>query len=293
MKRLFIISLLYIFLAGCKENGKAEALKENYPMLDYVTVGKKLDSVSHPYIIHLKNDKKEIVFIGCDHSNNPALKQFSLIEQYFINLKPQIAFNEGGELPDSIHFASMQEAIAQHGETGCLKYLCDTAGIKMVNGDINDSTEFSLTLKKHDKDELFLYYIMERLVIPYLNKAYGDRPFEELYEKAIRVWFVQQGFPLTKEEQGLAYFKKLYQKYLGHPFELKITADIEQFDYINPDCKFCAIGRTSKMVRDSVLLSKIDQSLNTFDRIIITFGAGHALAVEPSLKQIIQKQRGR
>jgi hypothetical protein len=45
------------------------------------------------------------------------------------------------------------------------------------------------------------------------------------------------------------------------------------------------------VVRDSVLLSKIDRALDHYDRVMVTFGHGHALAVEPALQQIIDKKR--
>ncbi|GAA0534335.1 hypothetical protein GCM10009415_14860 [Chitinophaga japonensis] len=280
-----------MLLAACGESRRNTDRDKSYQVLDYVTVGKIMDTVQLPYVIHLQHGQKELVFIGCDHNYDTAHRQFVLIEQAFAALQPQIAFNEGGQLPDSLHYPSMQAAIMKNSETGCLKYLCNEAGIKMVNGDTGDSLEFSITLKKHPREELFLYYVMERLVIPYLYGAYGSRPFEELYNEAIDGWFVKEGFPLTKEERTLTYFNTLYRKYMGRPLELKMTADMEQFDYVNPDCRFCAIGRTSKMVRDSILLDKIDQALYRYDRIIVTFGAGHALAVEPALKQVVGKER--
>jgi hypothetical protein len=84
----------------------------------------------------------------------------------------------------------------------------------------------------------------------------------------------------------------LFRKHVGTPFKPEVSFDnIEKFDYINGNCKFCAIGRTSKVVRDSVLLSKIDRALDRYDRVMVTFGHGHALAIEPALHQIINKKR--
>jgi hypothetical protein len=175
----------------------------------------------------------------------------------------------------------------KYGETGALKYLSDSARIRMWDGDMADSAEFKVTLKKYNKEDLLLYYVMERLVIPYLSGAYSKQPFEELYHKAIKKWFVQQGFPLTGDEQSYAYFKQLFRSKLGHEFKLELNADIEAFDYINPKCKYCAVGRTSKMVRDSNLISKIDKALNRYDRVMVTFGHGHALALEPAVKAMV------
>ena len=84
-----------------------------------------------------------------------------------------MAFNEGGQVSEATHYEipTGSEAAAQRGETGSLKYLSDRAGIKLLNGDIEDSTEFAITLKKHPKDKLFLYYVMERIVTSYVYGA--------------------------------------------------------------------------------------------------------------------------
>jgi hypothetical protein len=243
------------------------------------------------YVIDLKTGSKRLVFVGCDHSYNIGDRQYAVIHQYFNDSSPQIALNEGGQFPDTLHFATAEQAVSQKSESGFLKYLCDSAGIKMVDGDISDSLEFSITLKRFPKEDLFLYYIMERLVIPYLNKAYGERPFEELYPLAIDRWFVKPGFPLSEKEQPLDYFKQLYLEKMGRPFILEINKDnFEKFDYANGgDCKYCEIGRSSKMTRDSILLQKINTALSKYDRVFITFGVGHALAIEPALKEIMTR----
>lgn len=250
------IALVY----ACQTNksGKGK-LEEKYKMLDYVEVGKILPEIKAPYVIDVSNGDKRIVFIGCEHVRDTTHQQFATIKQCFNDLKPQIAFNEGGQMPDSMHFSSMSEAVLKKGETGCLKYLSDEAGIEMINGDTEDSLEYTLTLQKYPKDKMFLYYVMERIVVPYLYGAYGNASFEETYNKLVSSWFVANGFPLDAEERTISYFEQLYRKYTGVPFKATLNEQIEKFDYINGgDCEFCEIGRASKMVRDSVLLSKAD-----------------------------------
>jgi len=276
---LLVMLMLYCYTVNCQT-------------VDYITVGKMMDTVKVPYVIDLKAGQKRLVFIGCDHSRDTTSGFFKVIGRYFNDLKPDIAFNEGGQMADSIHFVSAADGFQRKAETGVLKYWSDRAGIHMMNGDTPDSLEFAITLKRYPADQLFLYYMMERLVIPYLSGAYGKVPFEGLYQKVVKKWFVQEGFPLNEKQQSLAYFRQLYRKYTGHDFELKLTQDIEKFDYINGgNCSFCEIGRSSKMVRDSLLLNKIDLALEQYDRVMVTFGLGHALAIEPALKQLISKYK--
>lgn len=285
----------YIFLSaisflqpGCTQTPKAPASSQ-LPTIDYVTVGKMMDTIRAPYVIDLDKEGKKLVFIGCDHNRDSTHAQYDTIRWYFQKIAPAIALNEGGQMPDSLHFSSLADAAFRKGESGALKYLCDSATIPMLNGDTPDSTEFSITLKRYPKNELLLYYMMERLVIPYLNGAYGQQPFESLYTKAIDKWFVREGFPLNNQERTYDYFQALYAKYLGQPFELKLTKAVENFDFINGgDCHFCAVGRASKMVRDSLLLEKIKFHLHKSDRVIVTFGHAHAIALKPALIALFQ-----
>jgi hypothetical protein len=289
LKKIISIGVIMLIVA-CTLDKSYNKQALSYRTNDYVTVGRMMDTVKTPYVIDLVKGKKRVVFIGCEHIRDTLHPQFRILKSYFDHLQPQIAFNEGGQVGMDVHFASYNEGILVNGETGALKYLSDGTKIEMQNGDITDSVEFKAILQKYSVDDLLLYYMMERLIIPQLSGAYGNHPFEELYDKAINKWFIAQGFPLSPQQRSLAYFKALYKKNLGHDFELKLTPDIEKFDYINGgDCKFCAIGRASKMIRDNFLLTKIDEALNTYDRVIVVFGHGHALAVEPALKQIINR----
>lgn len=278
---VILLAALSLFACASKQPAKLNTR-------DYVTVGKMMDSIKPPYVVDARGGDKRVVLVGCDHNRDPQHPQFATLQKYFQKLQPQVAFNEGGPIADTVHYKSIAEAAKARGETGALKFLSDGEGIKMMDGDMADSAEFKVMLRKYPKEDLLLYYIMERLVIPYLNGAYGNPPFEQLYAKAIKNWFADEGFPLSKSERTLGYFKSLYKSRIGHDFALTMNADVEKFDYINGgDCKYCALGRSSKMVRDSTLLSKIDKALQRNDRVIVTFGQGHALAIEPALRQLV------
>lgn len=112
---------------------------------------------------------------------------------------------------------------------------------------------------------------MERTVLPHIAGVNGNRSFGKPTVDGIRQNFVNRGFPIAQTEWSLAHFRQLLQTYVGHPFKAELNADIELFDYVNGgNCEFCAIGRASKMVRDSALLAKIDRMLNQHDRVTVT-----------------------
>lgn len=283
----YICVLALFLIAGQACTKEKKTTINQWDTVDYVAVGKQMDSIRAPYIIDLQAKNKHLIFVGCEHTQDTTHRQFTLIDQLFAGLKPQIAFNEGGQV--TRRYPSRKEAILHNGETGCLKFACDRAGIPMMNGDLADSLEFVLMQQKYTVHDLLLYYVMERMIIPYLYGAYGKIPFNTFYDQKLPEWFVKNGLRVPEQEQSFAFYQQLYRRKMGHPLQIALTDDVEKFDYINDQCYYCAVGRASKMVRDSVLLTKIDAALAQYDRVMVTFGHGHALAVEPALKQIMRK----
>lgn len=277
-----------LLLLATDSDAQAVRGSRSYPMLDYIEVGTRLESVKTPYVVDVRHGEKRIVFIGCVHEADRTHPQFEAIGRYFDEMKPQIAFNEGGQIADDVHYASLDEAIAKDGETAVLKFYADRAGIKMIDGDMDARTEFQMTLKEQPRDRLFLYFVIERLAIPYRYGAYPRETFANVFQRMVPLYFVKNGFPLSMDEQRLDYFESLYQKYMGKRFDVE-SFDLEAFDYVNDSCPFCAVGRSSKVARDHALLGKIDDALERYDRVIVTFGHGHAMAVEPALQAIVDR----
>jgi hypothetical protein len=75
-----------------------------------------------PYILDISNKQKHLIYYGVNHSNNPNDSMFIDIENRFINLKPEIAFNEGGN--GYPLFSTRDSAIQLNGDAGFLLYLC-------------------------------------------------------------------------------------------------------------------------------------------------------------------------
>jgi uncharacterized Rmd1/YagE family protein len=291
MKNLILFFPLILFFS-CKETPKKEVFPPitHFETRNYVKVGQLFDSIKPAYVIDVSNGNKRIVFIGCEHQMAANHPQFAAIETYFKALQPQITFNEGGQIADTIRYKTYQMGIEKNGESGALKYLSDNIGIKMRDGDMSDSLQFAYTSRYHTQEEWYLYYMIERIIVPYYYDKNKKESLDTVFSKTTKGYFTRKGFKMSEEQLSLNHFKTVYKKYMGKPFDIN-NFDMEAFDYVNDNCKFCAIGRTSKIVRDSVLLTKIDNALDTYDRVMVTFGHGHALAVEPALRQIINRKR--
>lgn len=293
MKKYFFFLFYLGILFACKNEEK----NVEYPTIDYLTVKLKLDTLNKSYrqsgifpTVYSTsfNGKKSITFFGASHVRDPEHPQFKLLMKSFNEQNPQIAFNEGGQIEDSLHFSSVKSAVEKEGETGVLKMLCDQKGIKMMNGDMTEKEEFTSLLAKFPRDQIYLYLATERFLHPYKQGFLGQEAIEKMFLKDFIKYLDKNDFNPTKEEKSFNYLKKLYQKYFNQVLDLESLVEVHDY-YLTNKGEFGKIGRASKQIRDQILLSKIDKALDTHDRVFVVFGTSHFVAVQPAIQYIIDK----
>jgi hypothetical protein len=293
----FIAILLAIFFFSFACTNK-ESNVISYPTYDYLLVKKKLDTINaefnksgyKPTFLKLTKNNKSLVFFGASHVRDTLHPQFKAVKDAFLAQKPQVAFNEGGQIPEEKTFKSEGEAILEDGETGLLKHLCNQSQIKLINGDMDTAEEFNGLLKAFPKDQVLLYLACERFLNPYKSGFLGDMPIEAAYQKDFLTYLTKYKFPLTTQNKSFPYLKSLYFKYFKKTLELKNLVEVHDYYLLNTGA-FGDIGRKSKEIRDQALLLKIDLALDSNDRVFVVFGASHLVAVQPGLQYIIDKKR--
>lgn len=289
----FLYSTIFTIVAFCL-SCKQKTTQANYPTIDYLTVRKKLDTLNaiahHPTVSVLKNNKKQITFFGTSHVRETNHPQFKAIEEAFMTQKPQIAFNEGGQVPETEHYDLRNSAILKDGETGLLKFLCDQQQIKLLNGDMNTDEEFAGLLSKFPREQVFLYLGIERFLQPFSQGFEGEMPIEIAFQKSFIAYLEKYKFGPTAQEKDINYLKSLYYQYFKQNVNLNNLINVHEY-YLLDTGIFGKIGRTSKCIRDQALLKKIDVALDKHDRVFVVFGASHWVAVQPALKFIIEKER--
>ncbi|MDD3085377.1 MAG: hypothetical protein PHU32_05835 [Candidatus ainarchaeum sp.] len=278
--------LLIILFTNC--NNSKPTLDENYETISYLEI--KIDSLGNlpktPYIIDLKRNQKRLVVIGTLHSRDTNNQMFPQIEKIYKELKPEVAINEGGQI--SKIYTDKKTAITNNGELGFLKFLCDKQNIKMLNGDMPDEKEFNELVKFSSREKALLFFASERFVLPYTY--FGTKGnIESLYRSDfIEGYMAECGIKLKPEEKHFSYYKSLYEKYFNIPFSIdRINSD--DFSPIRKTNDFCNVARKSKELRDKYLLKKIEEQLKHHNKVLVVFGGWHVLAIEPALKQIINR----
>ena len=262
--------------------------KKKYPTVSYLEI--KVDSMGNlpknPYILTFKNKGKQVDIIGTQHSNDTNDKMFTVIEDIFKTLKPEIVINEGGNLTKK--YDSRNDAIRRSGELGIEKYLADNAGIKTFNGDMPDKLEFDQLAKIYSKKEALVYFASERFILPF---AFGQYPgdLQTQYDSIfIKRYLMKEKIELNAEECTFTYYKAAYKEYFKQDFSLDNINQLDFTPFLNRG-RFNDITRSSKELRDQYLLNKIEEQLKLHDRILIVFGGWHVLAIEPALMQIMNK----
>jgi hypothetical protein len=297
------IILLFFLAAIAACTGSDRTTASSYEVRDYRTVKLYLDTLNEklraefertgsytvPYT-QLKNGKKSLIFFGASHVRDVHHPQFSQLAEAFIKLQPEIAFNEGGQIPADRRYASRDSAILLNGETGLLKLLCDSAGIKMMDGDMDESEEMNALKKTIPMDQIYLYMAVERYLNGYKNGHFPDISLEEGWQRKFVPYLQRAGLGLTPAQESFDTLKTIYHKYLHREFVLDSLVEVYEF-YLTDDGVLGDVGRATKIVRDQALLSKIDRALDEYDRVFVVFGGSHRLAVEPALRQIIGKKR--
>ncbi len=301
MKYSLLNAILIFSFFSCTKEQQRETLV--YKNLDYRLVKLHLDTLNAkmqaeadstgtytiPYT-DLVNGEKHLIFFGASHTRDPGHPQFAQLVKAFTDMKPEIAFNEGGQISEITTYPTIDSAIRSNGETGLLKYLCDSIGIKMVNGDMDDKQEFASLQQHIPKDQIYLYMAVERYLNGYKRGHFPGMTLEEGWETRFLPYLRRSDFALTPQEESLDSLKKIYEYYVLKDFSLDSLVEMHEY-YLIKDGTLGDVGRATKIVRDQALLEKIDNALDQYNKVFVVFGASHRIAVEPSLQQIIDKKR--
>ncbi|MEJ7646518.1 MAG: hypothetical protein WKF87_18110 [Chryseolinea sp.] len=293
--------MLFATMVACSQVERPIA--DVYTVRDYKTVKLYLDTfnakIQSEYdsigsfkmsYAEFHNGKKHLIFFGATHSRDLHHPQFRQLAALFKAFQPEVAFNEGGEIPRDRRYSSMDSAIISNGETGVLKLLCDSARIRMKDGDMNEREEMMALKKAIPRDQLYLYMAIERFLNGYHKGHFPGMTLEAGWHSKFIPYMRRSGLGLTLQQESLDTLKAIYKRYLHQNFVLDSLVQVHEF-YLTDDGVLGDVGRATKIVRDQALLAKIDSALYQYDRVFVVFGSSHLFAVTPALKQIIQRKR--
>jgi hypothetical protein len=230
---------------------------------------------------------KHLIYLGEQHGNDPNDSRFDTIQKYFSLIKPTILLNEGGQIADSTHFKSREDAIQKKGTIGFLKYLADNSKLKLQNADCPDSLEISSLLRNYSKSKVLYFLVLQRFIPQFLAGYNGAKDLKTEYGRFTDNYLKTRcKMILTENEKQWNYFEKLYSENNDNK-----RIDLKKFDLSQTEFDkgvFREISRGSLAIRDSVIIENIYRTLQNHDKVFIVFGAAHLLAQKPTLDKIFE-----
>ncbi len=299
MKYLGIIYILTLFSCNTDEIKNQLPAIGKIETVDYRIIDNTLQEIlrnnngKFPVIIYERiKGNKHLIFIGEQHGNDINDNRFDTIQKYFNSLNPNVALNEGGQIADTLHFTTKNNAIEKNGALGLLKYLSDSNKIKLLNADCPDSIEVASLLKYFPKNLLLFSFVTQRFITQYLAKHNNSTILlNKEYKIFIETYLVKRcRLNLTEAEKEWKYYEQLFTKYNSNQ-----SIDLKNFDgrltekYYDENGILSEFGRKSLAIRDSFLVTNIYNNLQKHDKVFIVFGAAHLFSIKPTLDKIFKK----
>jgi hypothetical protein len=294
MKLIYLLFLTSLFSCSFQSKNTELNLLKKIEAINYSEIYNQLRDVVEenngklPIIkFEKRKGNKHLIYLGEQHGNDPNDSRFDTIQKYFSLHKPNILLNEGGQVADSIHFKSREEAIQKSGTIGFLKFLADKASLKIQNADCPDSTEVSSLLKIYDRNRVLYFLVLQRFIPQFVSGYNGAIDLSLEFERFTEKYLSKRcGIKLTENEKQWKHFEKLYTEYND-----KQKLDLKNFDLSQTEFEGDELGnisRSSLQIRDSVIIENISKTLQKHDKVFIVFGAVHLFAEKPTLEKLFE-----
>ena len=276
-------SLLFyaLFLLGFIFNGSIlQAQKAT--ILSHKELAKQ--QFTTPYILDFQKENKALLFIGSQHSNDPADSLFVRIKDLLTVFKPSVAFNEGGLFKI---YSTADSTIRYSWEPGYLRYLCKEANIPIESIEPSQEEEYDFILEKYTTEEVFLFYGYRQA--DQLKRQVKNTPSINIEER-LNLFLTSIGQEIFDEEAAdyPAKFRTLYKEKFKFAFAFGQLSS----RFFAPTAYFTNLSQINRSIgdfRDHFIIDKIKQAFETYDRIFIVMGAGHAVRQERVWEEYFEK----
>lgn len=109
------------------------------------------------YALDLADGAGRLVYLGAEHSSDPAHAQFAEIERRWSATKPELAFYEGPNRPLP---ATREEVIRQTGESGFVRFLAARDGVPLARLEPDPKEEGAYVMQQYTPEQTVLFYTL-------------------------------------------------------------------------------------------------------------------------------------
>lgn len=252
--------------------------------------------IANGYVFTLEKEGKKLVFMGTKHVNNPNNPLFTQIQDKFNELKPEIVFVEGKRFINTekdktreyYKDKTVEECIAEGESTFSLKLAID-AGI-----------DFESPEPSYRKE---IKYLVE--------SGYSQVDIHKYYTYRI-IYQFQREFPNSTVTACKEYIAKYMQRFReASGWDSEVLAELDESILaeigIGDNRRYSSqsdptpwdgveytatkqISAASGQYRDEYIFERILSSLDTYNNVLVVYGASHAIIQEPALRAYFEEQ---
>lgn len=243
-----------------------------------------------PYIFEINAHDKKLVYFGSDHTKDPSNPMFDQIEEKFKQLTPQIVFIEGrrqltqrkSETIEYIKTKNRADVIKEGGEPFFTLKLATEAGIEFESLEPELCDEVKLLLEKgFDKNDIFATYVY-RGMSGYVQPAGGDT-FEKYLDRWINYFKTATNW--DEFDYSRNNLERTGKNIWGDNVKLSDLVQ-DRFDPVFSKNKTVSnkIIEQSSIFRDKFIVKKITEAIDKYTRILVVYGASHAVMQESAIR---------
>ncbi|MCK5169461.1 MAG: hypothetical protein KAQ75_06260 [Bacteroidales bacterium] len=231
----------------------------------------------------LQKENKHLIVYGCKHTFNPEDSMLVDIENRFLSLRPDFAFNEGGNWPI---YDVRDETIRKSGEQGFLRFICNKNNVPVRSYEPTPKKEYEHLLSKYNKNDVLLMYFCRQIAQIQKNQELAN--FKEYMVNGFLVYLKESGFPMDEPKLEYEKITKNYKNLFNKEFNWKDFNPQNVFPIYN-NTILNEINREVTEFRDIYIVNEIKNELLINDKIFVLIGGSHVIKQESLLKYYFEE----
>jgi hypothetical protein len=237
-------------------------------------------SLHDPYIVEQNIGKGCLLYYGAAHTVDLEHRQFSEIEKWWQEIRPTLAFSEGGIWPLE---KSREEAIQRHGEQGQLRFLAARDGIPIRSLEPDEAEEVKALLQHFSAERVKVFYVLRQ--VAQHRRMKQAEPIEEYVDKMLTKLSKVQG--LEGAPRSLNEFEKIVSRAFPELSDWRQVPD-SWFNPTKSETWTNEINRWLSRYRDEYMVKLLVQEVKKGERVFAVVGFSHVVMQERALRAALQ-----
>lgn len=232
-----------------------------------------------PYVLDIPVEGGgRLVYVGSDHTNDPDSLSVRTIESLWSQVRPELAFNEGGNPPT----ASSREEAIRYGEAGLVRFLAAQAKVPVASLDPTKSQLAARLNPVFGPELVKLGFVLSQV------RHHQNNPTEPFEERMARTFAVLNATPgVEGRPRNLEELTQVFCSRFPETESFHHTPD-SWFDPVKKVNVMNELSRRSSEERDRFMIELLVSRARQGKRVFAVVGASHVVMQERALREALR-----